>query len=100
MQFTEKSRSVKVGGECATANLRMDVSYEQDGMTGNVKNINGQVYRKANSAYVGNFNVTYNGGVPNHSFNIGDNLDVLAEMVQAIVELEQMIAPVDNSSEE
>lgn len=99
INFTEKSRNIKVTGECTTPNLRMDVAYEKDGVTGAISNINGQVYRKEGSAYAGNFMVTYNDGKPNHSFNVGDNLDIVGELVQAITDLEALISGEDNAGE-
>ena len=99
INFVEKSRNIKVAGECTTSNLRMDVSYEKDGVTGGTTNINGQVYRKEGNAYVGNFNVMYNDGKPNHSFNVGDNLDIVGELVLAITDLEAVISGADNAGE-
>lgn len=92
INFTENSRNIKVTGECTTTNLRMDVAYEKDGVTGAISNINGQVYRKEGGAYAGNFMVTYNDGKPNHSFNVGNNLDIVDELVQAITDMEALIS--------
>lgn len=99
ISFVENSRNVKVTGECTTTNLRMDIAYEKNGVTGAISNINGQVYRKEGSAYAGNFMVTYNDGKPNHSFNVGDNLDIVGELVQAISDLETLISGEDNAGE-
>ena len=92
INFIETSRLIKVNGNCETENLRLDVSYEKEGQSGNPRSINGQVYNKEDNSYVGHFNVDYRDGKPSHSFNVGDDLTVVAELIDAIGQIEDLIS--------
>ena len=96
--LTIKSQSLATQAEFvdATSGLTINVNYNQDNQTGDLKSINGTVYKTENMAYAGNFNGQPNGGEMEYSIRDMKSKD-MSKVFDAIEEIEDQIT---NQNEE
>lgn len=83
MAWKVKSKSTSVSAEYSDEKLRVDVSYEMDSTTQQVKTVNGSIYGP-DATYLGNF---HRNADEKYSFS-GVSLEHLAAVTKALEEIE------------
>jgi hypothetical protein len=99
--LTIKSQSLATQADYvdATSGLTINVSYNQDNTTGDLKSINGTIYKTDGMTYAGNFSGQPQGGEMEYSISGVKSKD-MAKVFAAIEDIEELIEGENNNAEE
>jgi hypothetical protein len=99
--LTIKSQSLATQADYvdATSGLTINVSYNQDNTTGDLKSINGTIYKTDGMTYAGNFSGQPQGGEMEYSISGVKSKD-MAKVFAAIEDIEELIEGENNNGEE
>jgi hypothetical protein len=99
--LTIKSQSLATQADYvdATSGLTINVSYNQDNTTGDLKSINGTIYKTDGMTYAGNFSGQPQGGEMEYSISGVKSKD-MAKVFAAIEDIEEQIEGENNNAEE
>ena len=99
--LTIKSQSLATQADYvdATSGLTINVSYNQDNTTGDLKSINGTIYKTDGMTYAGNFSGQPQGGEMEYSISGVKSKD-MAKVFAAIEDIEELIDGENNNAEE
>jgi hypothetical protein len=99
--LTIKSQSLATQADYvdATSGLTINVSYNQDNTTGDLKSINGTIYKTDGMTYAGNFSGQPQGDEMEYSISGVKSRD-MAKVFAAIEDIEELIEGENNNAEE
>mgnify|MGYP003434160021 CR=1 FL=1 len=99
--LTIKSQSLATQADYvdATSGLTINVSYNQDNTTGDLKSINGTIYKTDGMTYAGNFSGQPQGDEMEYSISGVKSRD-MAKVFAAIEDIEELIEGENNNGEE
>ena len=99
--LTIKSQSLATQADYvdATSGLTINVSYNQDNTTGDLKSINGTIYKTDGITYAGNFSGQPQGDEMEYSVS-GVKSKNMAKVFAAIEDIEELIEGENNNAEE
>ena len=99
--LTIKSQSLATQADYvdATSGLTINVSYNQDNTTGDLKSINGTIYKTDGMTYAGNFNGQPKDDEMEYSISGVKSKD-MAKVFAAIEDIEELIDGENNNAEE
>lgn len=99
--LTIKSQSLATQADYvdATSGLTINVSYNQDNTTGDLKSINGTIYKTDGMTYAGNFSGQPQGDEMEYSISGVKSKD-MAKVFAAIEDIEELIDGENDNAEE